>query len=107
RIITAAQRFHTARVKNGPDSPETPFRVTPRNGHHQVGPVGPVRATTGLMRRSKLRAYSITSSAVASSVAGMLSPSAAAVLRLTTSSNLVGCSTGKSAGLAPLNILST
>ena len=29
-----------------------------------------------------------------------------AILRLTTSSNLVGCSTGKSAGLAPLNVLS-
>jgi hypothetical protein len=23
------------------------FRVTPRNRHHQVGPVGPVRATSG------------------------------------------------------------
>jgi hypothetical protein len=30
----------------------------------------------------------------------------AAVFRLTTSSNLVGCSTGRSAGLAPLRILS-
>src|SRR5260370_9872315 len=50
--------------------------------------------------------YSITSSAVASSVAGILSPSAAAVLRLRTSSNFVGCSTGKSAGLAPLKTLS-
>jgi hypothetical protein len=29
-----------------------------------------------------------------------------AILRLTTSSNLVGCSTGRSAGLAPLNVLS-
>jgi hypothetical protein len=28
-------------------------------------------------------------------------------LRLMTSSNLVGCSTGRSAGLAPLRILST
>ena len=31
---------------------------------------------------------------------------ALAVLRLITSSNLVGCSTGSSAGLAPLKILS-
>ncbi len=30
-----------------------------------------------------------------------------AVLRLMTSSNFVGCSTGRSAGLAPLRILST
>jgi len=32
----------------------------------------------------------------------MVTPSAFAVLRLMTSSNLVGCSTGKSPGLAPL-----
>src|SRR5258707_5572835 len=51
--------------------------------------------------------YSITSSARASSVGGMSRASALAVCRLTTNSNLVGCSTGKSAGLAPLNILST
>ena len=42
-----------------------------------------------------------------SSVARNVMPSAFAVLRLITSSNLVGCSTGKSAGLAPFNILST
>jgi hypothetical protein len=32
----------------------------------------------------------------------MVSPNAFAALRLTTNSNVVGCSTGKSAGLAPL-----
>src|SRR6266849_749774 len=51
--------------------------------------------------------HSITSSARASNDGGMRRPSALAVLRLTTSSNLVGCSTGRSAGLAPLKILST
>jgi hypothetical protein len=45
--------------------------------------------------------YSITSSARASTVAGTSRPSALAVLRLIASSNLVGCCTGKSAGLAP------
>src|SRR5712692_1011358 len=49
----------------------------------------------------------ITSSARSSSVCEIVSPSALAVLRLMTSSNLVGCSTGRSAGLAPLRILST
>jgi len=34
-------------------------------------------------------------------------PSALAVIRLMTRSNLVGCSTGKSAGFAPRKILST
>ena len=37
----------------------------------------------------------------------MVRPSALAVLRLMTSSNFVGCSTGRSAGFAPLRILST
>jgi hypothetical protein len=57
--------------------------------------------------RSKEHRYSITSSAVASSDVGTLTPSALAVLRLMASSNLVGCSTGRSLGFAPLRILST
>jgi hypothetical protein len=51
--------------------------------------------------------YSITWSARPSSDGGIVSPSAFAVLRLITSSNLVGCSTGRSAGFVPLRILST
>jgi hypothetical protein len=51
--------------------------------------------------------YSITSSARASSVGGTVRPSALAVLRLMTSSNLVGCITGRSLGLAPLRMRPT
>src|SRR5262249_35243418 len=51
--------------------------------------------------------HSITSSARASSWGGTSRPSAFAGLRLIPSSNFVGCSTGKSAGLAPLRILPT
>src|SRR4029450_8668463 len=51
--------------------------------------------------------YSTTWSARTSSVCGIVRPSAFAVLRLITSSNFVGRSTGRSAGLAPLRILST
>jgi len=51
--------------------------------------------------------YSITSSALASNVGGMARPSTLAVLRLIASSNLVGCATGKVAGLAPFKILAT
>src|SRR3954453_391147 len=51
------------------------------------------------------RTHSITSSAIASSVRGTSRPSAFAVLRLITSSNLVDCSTGKAAGFVPLRIL--
>src|SRR5262245_20680935 len=48
--------------------------------------------------------YSITSSALASSDAGTVRPSIVAVSALMTSSNLVDCTTGKSAGLAPLRM---
>jgi hypothetical protein len=51
--------------------------------------------------------HSITSSVRASSVGGSSRPSALAVIRLMTRSNLVGCSTGMSAGFAPRRILST
>src|SRR5690348_2829065 len=51
--------------------------------------------------------YSITSSARSSSDSGIVKPIALAVLLLMRSSNLVGCSTGKSAGFSPLRILST
>jgi hypothetical protein len=66
-----------------------------------------LRAISGLVQRSKQYLYSITSSAVASSVCGTVRPSAFAVVRLMMRSNLVGCSTGRSAGLAPRRILST
>src|SRR5262245_65815340 len=51
--------------------------------------------------------HSITSSARARSVGGTSRPSAFAVLRLIANSNLVGCITGKSAGLSPLRIWPT
>ena len=51
--------------------------------------------------------HSITWSARWSSDGGIVSPSAFAVLRLITSSNFVGCSTGRSPGFAPRRILST
>src|SRR5262249_18755917 len=49
----------------------------------------------------------ITWSARSSSDCGIVRPSAFAVFRLITNSNFVGCSTGRSAGFAPLKILST
>src|SRR5262245_11458525 len=51
--------------------------------------------------------HSITSSARASTVGGISMPSALAVLRLTTSSYLVGACTGRSAGFSPLRMRST
>src|SRR5262245_22221936 len=51
--------------------------------------------------------YSITSSAMERIPAGMVRPSALAVLRLITSSNFVGCNIGKSAAFSPLRIRPT
>src|ERR1700692_2036937 len=48
--------------------------------------------------------HSITSSAMASSPDGTSMPSARAVCRLMTNSNLVDCTTGRAAGLAPLRM---
>src|SRR2546422_10158965 len=52
------------------------------------------------------RTHSITSSARASSVGGTSMPSVLAVLRLMTSSNLIGAWTGSSLGFAPLRMRS-
>src|SRR5215468_5472645 len=45
--------------------------------------------------------HSIASSAMASSLSGTVRPSALAVLMLITNSNLVGCTTGRSATFSP------
>ena len=74
--------------------------IAPNSGH--CG-----RSEMYLMHHSKQRLYSITSSARTSNEGGTVRPSALAVFMLITSSNLVGCSTGRSEGLVPLSILST
>jgi hypothetical protein len=59
------------------------------------------------LRRSRATAYWITSSAWKRRVGGSVRPRAWAVLRLITSSNFMGRSTGRSPGLALFKILST
>jgi hypothetical protein len=66
-----------------------------------------VTVSTLCQYQKSLIFYSITSSAVASSVGGMVSPSALAVARLIAVSNLVGACTGRSAGFEPRRIRST
>ena len=58
-------------------------------------------------RDERAASHSITSSARASRVGGISRPSALAVLRLITSSYLVGACTGRSAGFSPLRMRST
>ena len=69
----------------------------------------PVSYMTEVRRRAGrlLGLHSITSSARASSEGGTSRPMAFAVLRLMTSSYLVGACTGRSAGLSPFRMRST
>ena len=62
---------------------------------------------TLVLTAASVQAHRITSSACSSIDCGIVIPSALAVLRLTTNSNFVGCSIGRSPGLAPFRILST
>ncbi len=57
--------------------------------------------------QNKKSFHLITLSALASTLGGIVRPICLAVFRLITSSNFVGCSTGRSAGLLPFRILST
>src|SRR5258708_35086989 len=78
------------------------FRCTPDSGHRRPARPCPKSAIGG-----RNRSHSISSSARASNMGGTVKPSALAVLRLMTSSNMVGCSSGRSAGWGPFRILST
>ena len=76
---------------------------------HQAARPTYVRSTsrTGLEQLQKSSVYSITWSASESMAGGTARPSALAVLRLMTKSNLVDCCTGRSAGFSPLRMRPT
>src|SRR6187200_3336320 len=86
-----------------PTSPLTTQHSLPSGRYSLLGPVFHRLDRTSFAWRT----HSITSSARPNRVVGTSRPSALAVLRLITNSNLVGCSTGRSAALAPFKILST
>ena len=73
--------------------------------HRTAGPY--ICAISDQSAAQQKATYSITSSARASSVGGTSRPSAFAVLRLMTSSYLVGACTGRSAGFSPLRTRAT
>jgi hypothetical protein len=93
---------------SAPWTQESPGRRS-RLGRSWAGPVGHPREMSAFNPKRTFAScvYSITLSARSRIEFGILIPSVLAVFRLTTRSNLVGCSTGKSAGLAPFKILST
>ena len=88
-----------------------PRRAFLHLSYSYASPCGPALLVTQCQKPTyavqQKHLYSITSSARASNVGGIVRPSAFAVLRLMSSSNLVGCSTGMSPALAPLRIRST
>jgi len=65
---------------------------------------GPRRHRAAEQRDELAPLHSITSSARASSIGGTVTPSVLAVSALMTSSNLLACTTGRSAGFAPLRM---
>src|SRR5262245_9405076 len=96
------QDFLTASLREQAEPPFTRSRLLRT---HRERPC--CRAAEQRDELTAFHLHSITSSARTSSVGGTSRPSAFAVFMLITTTNLVACSTGMSAGLAPLRILST
>jgi hypothetical protein len=83
-------------------------RFTPKNRHRQLDrPRRKSAPQPDSCTAANSIAHSITSSARARIVGGIVRPSDLEVFRLMTSWNFVGSSTGRSAGLVPFKILST
>src|SRR5262249_32806138 len=110
-LIAGGQENDPHHDANGRDTPITLKFWQSRHCRSPVGGRGDEcgSAPYSICRRRATHAphHLITSSARASTEGGIVRPRVLAVLRLMTSSNLVGCSTGRSAGLAPFRILST
>jgi hypothetical protein len=93
---------HPRRRRPKPHGRACPLR--PESNHRQSKCDPSICAISDRTQRSKIRAYSITSSASSCNALGTSTPSNLAVCALMTNSNLVDCTTGKSAGFAPLRI---
>ena len=117
-VFVRVKTFHTASIeplryrgeREGLETvqPSRPSGSRRRSGIHPLRPIsaqyrmGRCRPSTAIRLR-----YSMTSVARARIAGGTVSPSALAVFRLTTSSKVFGCWTGRSASLAPLRIFPT
>src|SRR5262249_55554928 len=106
------QRLHECREAGLPI-----WIVRSGTGDEHANTMGPVWLLRARRERPSRRAaeqgnetaslHSITSSARSRIAGGSVTPSALAVLRLTTSWNFVGCSIGISEGFVPLRIFAT
>ena len=88
---------------------DPPNIVSPGCNHDDLLPQSRTVFPAALSKMARIggNLHSITSSARASTVAGMSRPSAWAVFRLMTRSYLVGACTGRSDGFSPLSMRST
>jgi hypothetical protein len=106
-VQTLAERHHDIRERLSRCAAEKSDHRHPLGllGAHRERPRGCPAAKKH--DESAATAHSITLSARNRNDSGIVRPSVLAVLRLMTSSYLDACSTGRSAGLTPLRILST
>ena len=106
-VAVSAATSVTVPLRRVDASPWLPPVRPPGRGDAVLSATGGGGYGTLVTTHVAIGAHSITWSARCRSDGGIVRPRALAVLRLMTSSNLVACSIGKSAGLAPLRILST
>ena len=97
----SADRLLRVKTRMPPECSHVSFRPAADKPHHGLYSAMCHKPTYAVQQKVP---YSITSSAVASSVGGTVRPSILAVSWLMTSSNLLACTTGRSAGLAPLRM---
>src|SRR5262249_1239611 len=107
--LDPSERTQSLDKRSRPWSPERSVRTHKPNGRQlrcllRARHTRPSGCRAAEQRDELAALHSITSSALASSVAGTLRPSILPVSALMTSSNLDGCTTGKSAGFAPLRM---
>ena len=109
RLVTAAKRSCCSTRISDEEPPRRIISARPQN----LTSPQPVVQRCGLTRCAKppfadaTSVYSISSSVSAIRLAGISSPRDLAAFILMTNSYLIGCRTGRSAGLAPLRIFPT
>jgi hypothetical protein len=102
------EEYHAPRGRSGSNRAcrnAAVWSLTGRSGHGADIVIRSFLTGSGASRppfTALRKVYSITSSAMESTPAGMVKPSIFVVLRFSASSNFVGCRTGKSAGFRPL-----
>src|SRR5215475_12037799 len=99
------QRMRRAITESLPE--EFFLAAAPRRDEHETVEQQQTGRQSFLCSSFPPRAYRITLSALANTFGEIMRPICFAALRLMMNSNLIGCSTGRSAGVLPLRILST